>query len=85
MQKTLSHLLLVVIAFSALASGSPPIPNPRGEDYVEFVYTDGSGELGLSSWECQTCLEDCDTDTQIITKSECRQVRTLGEQSFDIT
>ena len=83
MQKTLSHLLLVVIAFSALASGSPP--NPHGEDFVEFVYTDGSGELGLSSWECQTCLEDCDTDTQIITKSECRQVRTLGEQSFDIT
>ena len=72
MQKTLSHLLLVVIAFSALASGSPPIPNPRGEDYVEFVYTDGSGELGLSSWECQTCLEDC--DTQIITKSQCRKV-----------
>ena len=74
MQKTLSHLLLVVIAFSALASGSPP--NPRGEDYVEFVYTDvgtdESGELGLSSWECQTCLEDC--DTQIITKSQCRKV-----------
>ena len=83
MQKTLSYLLLVVIAVTTLASGSPP--NPHGEDFVEFVYTDGSGELGLSSWECQTCLEDCDTDTQIITKSECRQVRTLGEQSFDIT
>ena len=76
MQKTLSYLLLVVIAVTALASGSPP--NPQGEDYVEFVYkdvgTDESGELGLSSWECQTCLEDCDTDTQISTKSECRQV-----------
>ena len=76
MQKTLSYLLLVVIAVTTLASGSPP--NPHGEDFVEFVHTDvgtdGSGELGLSSWECQTCLEDCDTDTQIITKSECRQV-----------
>ena len=72
MQNTLSYLLLVVIAVTTLASGSTP--NPQGKDYVEFVYTDGSGELGLSSWECQTCLEDCDTDTQIITKSECRQV-----------
>ena len=76
MQNTLSYLLLVVLAVTTLASGSPP--NPHGEDFVEFVHTDvgtdESGELGLSSWECQTCLEDCDTDTQIITKSECRQV-----------